>query len=105
MQVPTSPDAQNRSVLRIAITGASSGLGAGLARDYAAPGISLALFARRLSRLEEVAGECRALGAMVEIAALDVGYAEPLGSLLEAQQIVNRRPGRVAAPGGDCRGY
>ncbi len=71
-------------VCRIAITGASSGLGSGLALDYAAPGISLVLLARRIDRLERVAAECRSRGAMVEIAALDVGDPEPLGSLLRA---------------------
>ena len=67
---------------RIAITGASSGLGSELARDYAAPGVSLALFARRIDRLEQVAAQCRSQGADVETAALDVGDPEPLGTLL-----------------------
>ena len=67
---------------RIVITGASSGLGAGLARDYAAPGTFLLLFARRIDLLEQVAGDCRSRGASVEIAALDVGEPEPLGTLL-----------------------
>jgi short-subunit dehydrogenase len=70
------------AVRRILITGASSGLGSGLARDYAAPGISLVLVARRNERLEQVAAECRLRGATVEIAALDVGEPEPLGTLL-----------------------
>lgn len=72
------------SARRIVITGASSGLGAGLARGYAAPGVSLALVARRIDRLEQVAAECRSRGAIVEIAALDVAEAEPLGTLLRA---------------------
>jgi short-subunit dehydrogenase len=71
-----------KTVRRIAITGASSGLGSGLALDYAAPGISLVLLARRFDRLERVAAECRSRGAAVEIAALDVGDPEPLGTLL-----------------------
>lgn len=40
---------------RVLITGASSGLGAGLALKYAAPGVELGLFARRKVQLEEVA--------------------------------------------------
>jgi short-subunit dehydrogenase len=58
-----------RSVL---ITGASSGLGAALARRYAAPGIHLALTGRDPARLAEVAVACRAAGARVDAAMLDV---------------------------------
>lgn len=71
-----------RTIHRIAITGASSGLGSGLARNYAAPGISLVLFARRIELLERVAAECRSRGATVEIVALDVAEPEPIGTLL-----------------------
>ncbi|MEC8153295.1 MAG: SDR family NAD(P)-dependent oxidoreductase, partial [Pseudomonadota bacterium] len=39
----------------IIITGASSGLGAGLARAYAAPGVTLLLTGRNQARLGEVA--------------------------------------------------
>ncbi len=39
---------------RILITGASSGLGAEMARQFAAMGRDLALCARRLSRLEQL---------------------------------------------------
>ena len=54
------------------ITGASSGLGAGLARRYARDGVALALTARDAGRLDAVAGACRVLGARVETKALDV---------------------------------
>jgi NADP-dependent 3-hydroxy acid dehydrogenase YdfG len=56
----------------VLITGASSGLGAGLARAHAAPGITLHLSGRDLGRLEEVANQCRALGAEVRAAPVDV---------------------------------
>jgi short-subunit dehydrogenase len=49
----------------IAITGGSSGIGAALARAYAAPGVSLALAGRDGPRLEAVAAACRAAGAVV----------------------------------------
>ena len=42
---------------RILITGASSGLGAGMARAFAAKGRDLALCARRLDRLQELKAE------------------------------------------------
>jgi short-subunit dehydrogenase len=58
-----------RSVL---ITGASSGIGAALARLYACPGAKLALTGRDRTRLEAVAGECRAAGAEVLARAVDV---------------------------------
>jgi NADP-dependent 3-hydroxy acid dehydrogenase YdfG len=47
----------------IVITGASSGLGAALAREYAAPGVILGLLGRNSDRLEEVAADCRIKGA------------------------------------------
>jgi short-subunit dehydrogenase len=56
----------------VAITGASSGIGAALARLYARPGVMLSLTGRNQDRLECVANECRAAGAEVAIAALDV---------------------------------
>ncbi|MBB4267411.1 SDR family NAD(P)-dependent oxidoreductase [Roseospira visakhapatnamensis] len=57
---------------RILISGASSGLGAALAEAYAAPGVSLVLWGRDLARLETVAERCRARGARVETARVDV---------------------------------
>ncbi|GAA2052935.1 SDR family oxidoreductase [Williamsia deligens] len=60
---------QRQSIL---ITGASSGLGEGMARAFAAKGRSLALAARRLDRLEALASEVSGEAAAVEVAALDV---------------------------------
>lgn len=59
---------------RILITGASSGLGAGMARAFAAKGRDLALCARRTDRLEELKAEllCRHPGITVAVAELDV---------------------------------
>ena len=58
----------------ILITGASSGLGAEMARQFAARGYDLALCARRLDRLEELRSEITAAqpGRRVEIRTLDV---------------------------------
>jgi short-subunit dehydrogenase len=59
---------------RILITGASSGLGAGMARVFAAKGRDLALCARRIDRLEELKAELqgRHPAIRVAVAALDV---------------------------------
>lgn len=57
----------------IAITGASGGIGAALAREYAAPGISLALCGRNEPRLTSVAASCRERGATVRLGVFDLG--------------------------------
>ncbi len=54
------------------ITGASSGIGAELARQCADAGARLALVARDTARLSAVAAECRTRGAEVEILSGDV---------------------------------
>ena len=66
-----SPTASRPVVL---ITGASSGLGEGMAREFAKRGHDLALCARRTDRLAALKAEIEGAhpGARVEIAALDV---------------------------------
>jgi len=59
----------NTSIL---ITGASSGIGAALAEEYAGPGVFLALTGRNEERLEAVAAACKGQGADVAIKALDI---------------------------------
>ena len=63
---------------KILITGASSGLGAGMARAFAAKGRDLALCARRTDRLDELKAELleRHPGIKVAVAALDVNDHE-----------------------------
>jgi short-subunit dehydrogenase len=56
----------------VLITGASSGIGAALARHYARTGVRLSLGGRDAQRLDEIAADCRALGADADIAAIDV---------------------------------
>ena len=74
----------------ILITGASSGLGAALAEAYASPGVRLVLGGRDATRLEETAARCRAAGAEVEVAAIDVVDAEATTRWVEAAD--DRRP-------------
>ena len=62
----------------IIITGASRGLGAALARAWAAPGVSLALIARDPAALAETEAACRAAGAQTRAALLDVRNADAL---------------------------
>lgn len=66
----------------IVITGASSGLGAALARHYARAGVALLLIARHEARLAAVAEECRARGAQVTVARVDVRDSLALASLI-----------------------
>ncbi|MFO7484395.1 SDR family NAD(P)-dependent oxidoreductase [Oceanibaculum nanhaiense] len=77
-----------RDPKHILITGASSGLGAELARTYAAPGVTLALTGRDAARLEAVAEQCRTSGAAVEAAVLDVTDAAALAGWMLARDDV-----------------
>ena len=63
---------------KILITGASSGLGAGMARSFAAKGRDLALCARRTDRLDELKAELSQQhpGIKIAVAQLDVNDHE-----------------------------
>jgi short-subunit dehydrogenase len=67
----------------ILITGASSGIGAALARVYAAPGNRLVLWGQNEVRLNATAEQCRERGAVVETAAFDVAEFGHLVAKLE----------------------
>jgi len=62
------------------ITGASSGIGEALAYALAARGVRLILSARRMERLTEVAGRCKARGASVDILPLDLTDGESIAA-------------------------
>jgi short-subunit dehydrogenase len=76
-----------RSIL---ITGASSGIGEALALGYAAAGMTLALSGRDTARLEGVATACRARGAEVTAAIVDVTDQAALARWLETSD--DQRP-------------
>ena len=61
------------------ITGAGTGIGAGIALAYAKAGYNLALAGRRVEPLKEIAGQCA--GAQVEIRATDVADPQAVQSL------------------------
>jgi short-subunit dehydrogenase len=66
----------------ILISGASSGIGAALARRYAAPGAHLTLWGRNAARLEAVADDCRARGSQVATNCFDLADVKALVAAL-----------------------
>lgn len=66
----------------VAITGASSGIGAALARAVAREGRAIALIGRDAARLQAVAEACRASGAECMVGLMDVRESDRLGSFL-----------------------
>jgi len=66
---------------RALVTGASSGIGAAIARILAAQGVDLVLTARRKAELEAIAAECRRLGVRVDVVTSDLGRPEAASAL------------------------
>jgi len=64
------------------VTGASSGIGAGLARMLARQGAAVALVARREAALRKVADEIEADGGTALVAPADIGRDEDLDALV-----------------------
>ncbi len=60
------------------VTGASAGLGVQFAKALAGQGADIALFARRLDKLEEVATEVRAMNRKCIVVQCDVGSEEEI---------------------------
>jgi short-subunit dehydrogenase len=77
--------AMTASPRHILITGASSGLGEALAREYARTGLTLSLCGRDTARLNTIAADCRVRGATVHTAALDVIDRAAMAAWVTAQ--------------------
>lgn len=76
----------------VLITGASSGIGAGIARELAKAGATVVLGARRTERLEELADEIRRTGGKVMTRKLDVTDRSDVASFADAAR---REFGRI----------
>lgn len=90
----------------ILITGASSGLGEGMAREYAKRGHNLALCARRLENLEQLKQECESLhtDCRVEIRALDVNDHDAVFSVFREFEATFSKIDRIIINAGMGKG-
>ena len=90
------------------ITGASSGLGASLAKAYAAKEMRLGLLGRDRGRLAETAHACEAKGAAASVAAIDVADARAMATWLcefdreHPVDLLVANAGTSAGPDPDC---
>ncbi|MEK9645721.1 MAG: SDR family NAD(P)-dependent oxidoreductase [Alphaproteobacteria bacterium] len=72
------------SPAHVLITGASSGIGAALARSFSSDRAHLTLMGRDTARLKAVANDCRAAGAETTIAVADVTDKEAMRLAIES---------------------
>ncbi|HTU66327.1 MAG TPA: SDR family NAD(P)-dependent oxidoreductase [Steroidobacteraceae bacterium] len=88
------------SAKTVLITGASSGIGAGLAREFARRGFRVALVARRLEELEKIATALRAGGATASTHVGDVTKDGDVARAVAELAAQGATPGIVIANAG-----
>ncbi|KAL2135482.1 hypothetical protein VTI74DRAFT_8341 [Chaetomium olivicolor] len=86
--VPSHGDGKPKCVV---VTGASSGIGAALAMEYARPATHLVLIARDLTRLNHVAMQCKAAGATTEVHSIDLFDPANMAKLYRLLQDIDAR--------------
>jgi hypothetical protein len=80
MTMPETREGSGRTAL---VTGASAGIGAALAREFASHGFNLILTARRANRLNDLAEELRLLYAVeIRVFPADLARGETCGELI-----------------------
>src|SRR4051812_7229857 len=84
----------------VLITGASSGIGAGLAREFSRRGFGVALVARRMAELETLAAELRAAGGKASAHGGDVTREGDVARVIADLAAHGVRPGIVVANAG-----
>jgi short-subunit dehydrogenase len=84
----------------VLITGASSGIGAGLAREFVRRGYAVALVARRLPELETLAAELRTAGGRASTHRGDVTVDGDIARVVAELEAAGGRPDIVIANAG-----
>jgi NAD(P)-dependent dehydrogenase (short-subunit alcohol dehydrogenase family) len=69
--------------MNVLVTGASSGIGAGLARGFAADGHTVGICARRQDRLEEVLADCQKTAPDSRLWVMDLADLDAVGPFAE----------------------
>lgn len=75
---------EDNQYVHVVITGASSGIGAALAQQYARPGVTLGLLGRNAEALQNVAAICTERGAQTRCGLVDVADANGLKDWITA---------------------
>ncbi|OZJ01425.1 hypothetical protein BZG36_05594 [Bifiguratus adelaidae] len=77
------------------ISGATSGIGAGVAQEYAGDGVVLVLIGRDQGRLDEVSKAAQEKGAKMETHTMELREADTDSKVIELMNSIHERHGRV----------